>query len=155
MPFEDREVRYPPSEEIIEWAKQELERDGNITIIEVVHKILEWAIDQDYVVPANVWLKIAETFDAVDSNGNGVITSDELDAVLDSVDKDESVTDDEPTTDEGDVTPDEEELPSDDEESTAEDDEPKEDIAHFDEINERIAFETAIGLIEGFSIYIQ
>ena len=50
-------------------------------MIELVHDLLDWAVDNGVVVPSKAFLILAENFHNVDSNDDGEVTRDELQAV--------------------------------------------------------------------------
>lgn len=48
-------VQYPTQEEIEAWVVEELDRDGNITMEEIMHAGNAWATSQGIEIPEQVW----------------------------------------------------------------------------------------------------
>lgn len=71
-------VTYPTEEEIVAWVEAELAKDGDITKKEAADAIQAWAKSQGVTIPKEVWDVLEAAFDAVDANGDGRLTHDEL-----------------------------------------------------------------------------
>jgi len=56
----------------------ELERDGGITKEEAAGAIAHWADENGVTIPQEAWDMLEAGFDAVDANGDGELTADEL-----------------------------------------------------------------------------
>ena len=76
------EFEYPSEEEIKQWVKNELAKDGSITKQEIIDALVAWADSEGYKVPKKVWKMLNKGFDAVDTDGNGKLTAKEIEAAV-------------------------------------------------------------------------
>ena len=72
------EYPVPSREQVEEWVKKELAKDGSITKQEIIDAVVAWADAHDFEVPKDVWKMIDEEFNAVDTDGNGKLTEKEI-----------------------------------------------------------------------------
>merc|ERR1712048_1128289 len=76
------DVQLPTEEEVRAWIHEELAKDGDITKKEAADAVKAWANSQGVVVPKEVWKALEASFDAVDANGDGKLTAEELEAAF-------------------------------------------------------------------------
>jgi Ca2+-binding EF-hand superfamily protein len=78
----DEDTEFPTQEEIVAAVEKELARDGGITKEEAAGAIAAWADSQGVTIPQEAWDVMEAAFDAVDANGDGALTADELEAAF-------------------------------------------------------------------------
>merc|ERR1712054_664280 len=78
----DEEVNYPTEDEIIAAVEAELARDGGITKEEAAGAIAHWADENGVTIPQEAWDVMEAGFDAVDADGNGELTAEEIGAAF-------------------------------------------------------------------------
>merc|ERR1711907_659807 len=83
----DEEVQFPTEEELFEWVQGHLDADGDLTKEEAAHDIAAWADANGVTIPQQAWDILEAAFDAVDANGDGALTLDELEAAFGEVEK--------------------------------------------------------------------
>merc|ERR1711975_125178 len=78
----DEDVDYPTEDEIIAAVEAELARDGGITKEEAAGAIAEWADSEGVTIPQEAWDVLEAGFDAVDADGDGELTAEEIGAAF-------------------------------------------------------------------------
>jgi len=78
----DDDTEFPTQEEIVAAVEAELARDGGITKEEAAGAIAEWADSQGVTIPQEAWDVLEAGFDAVDADGDGELTAEEIGAAF-------------------------------------------------------------------------
>merc|ERR1712023_490396 len=78
----DENVDYPTEDEIIAAVEAELARDGGITKEEAAGAIAHWADENGVTIPQEAWDVMEAGFDAVDADGDGELTAEEIGAAF-------------------------------------------------------------------------
>merc|ERR1711975_113385 len=78
----DEDTTFPTEDEIIAAVEAELARDGGITKEEAAGAIAEWADSEGVTIPQEAWDVLEAGFDAVDADGDGELTAEEIGAAF-------------------------------------------------------------------------
>merc|ERR1711912_8833 len=78
----DEDTPFPTEDEIIAAVEAELARDGGITKEEAAGAIAHWADENGVTIPQEAWDVMEAGFDAVDADGDGELTAEEIGAAF-------------------------------------------------------------------------
>ena len=88
MELTDREFKSPSKEDIAAWMHREFDKDGSVTIVEMIQGMLDYALATKQVIPSRIWREVTTAFHEMDLKGNNnhQVTPDELEAWLNGSD---------------------------------------------------------------------
>merc|ERR1712054_405926 len=78
----DEDTEWPTEEELVAAVEAELARDGGITKEEAAGAIAHWADENGVTIPQEAWDVMEAGFDAVDADGDGELTAEEIGAAF-------------------------------------------------------------------------
>merc|ERR1711907_676137 len=78
------DTTFPTEDQIVAAVEAELARDGGITKEEAAGAIAAWADAEEVTIPQEAWDVLEAGFDAVDADGDGELTAEEIGAAFPS-----------------------------------------------------------------------